>query len=268
MLFNKFPPLPFLIRKMLRFEEGIGIQLEIRAQSRNGGTLTIRGITREGIFIFSHVISSAGALSTERFSIPDIPITVTVTDRVGTIPQGDTYAILSLLVSGELIQELTAGFVFRDKGITYPNPVTPTQRPNGGHLFESVITAPPAGSNHIITVSPNFTHHVIWAQVNFTTSSTVASRRMRFDIDGPNGSFFRAIADVDQLAGVTRNYFFASYPTLPGTTHDTTILVSIPPNLILPGNSVIRTRIFNLQGGDELGAMNLYFESFPQRVPA
>ena len=263
---NKFPPLPFLTRKMLNFEEGNGIQIEIRSQSRSGGSVTIRGMTREGLFIFVHQMATAGALTVETFGIPDIPIMLTVVDRTGSKDQGNTYIVINLLIDGEVIQELTAGLVQRDKGITYPNAPTPNQRPNGGDISSFAIGNPAAGAEFAFVSPTNQAYRLMWVRFRLITDATVANRRVHLVLGDSAGISFDAIAGAVQTASQNIFYTAAAFPSMPIASDDNDILIPIPGNLIFTGESEINTKTTNLQAGDNFGTGDAVVEVFLQRL--
>ena len=262
----KFTSFPFLIRKMLKFEEGNTIQLEIRSQAISGGSITIRGMTREGIFVFVHKLVAGGALTAQSFAIPDVPIMVTAVDRLGQQDQGNSYVVLSLLMDGEVVQELTAGPVQRDKGITFPNSSTPTQRPDGGKITSFALGNPAAGSEFAFSSPANQSYRLLWVRFRLITDATAAIRRVHLVLGDSGGVGFDAIAGAAQTASQNILYTAAAFPSMPVAADDNDILIPIPNNLIFTGESEIKTKTANLQAGDDFGVGDAVVEVFLQRL--
>ena len=123
-----FSSLPFLVRKMLTFEHNAVFSLRIVSQGNAARRIHIRGITKEGPFVFAHTTDAGGFFATEDFRIPDVPIMVSVVDQSTAFKQGECYVTLSLMVNGNVLYDLCSGLVYNNKGVSYPASNNPDQR--------------------------------------------------------------------------------------------------------------------------------------------
>ena len=122
---------PFANRDMLAFQHGAAFGLRIVSQSTSGAALIIRGMTSEGLFSFLHFPTDNSIIATSDFRISDVPIWVTVTDKDGSLVQGDIYVTLSVTINGDILYELCSGLVYRQKSISWPYNNSQDIRPGG-----------------------------------------------------------------------------------------------------------------------------------------
>lgn len=261
-MFHKLPSLPFLVRKMLNFEHGISIQLRLRTRANSSEDLLITGITREGIFKFRHDSQGDGSAVTSTFSLPDIPTMVSVTPRVGNIQPGQTFAVLSLLINGEIIAELASGLVYQGKGLSWPATNNPNSRIGGGFLFQESPAGPAAGAE--ISVQPDTAEvwRIYGVHFRLVTDANAANRRVHLGFAFGGDAAIEAFADIDQPESTTREYHCAAWGTLPSRADDDDILIPIPIDLIIPTGGTIFTSTTNLQVGDQFGQIGLQLDRF------
>ena len=112
--------IPFITRDMLSFGRTTSLKLRVVSQANAVATFYIRVVTREGKSKFSATTLSTGAMSTSTFNIPDIPTLISVRDDDGNFTQGSCYVTLSLLMDNDVVYELCSGYIYQQKGISWP----------------------------------------------------------------------------------------------------------------------------------------------------
>lgn len=252
---------PFLNRKMLAFEQGSAFALRISSQTVASGSLTIRGMTREGIFTYTHTLTSTGLIVTETFPLPDFPIMVSVVDESGAIAEGDCYATLSLLANGDKLHELAAGYVYQSKSISYPASIAQPHRPDCSHLQAIDSANPAAGAELSITVPDGVQWELLGIVFSLVTDATVANRRVHVNIGGVGNFQLNCFGNTDQAASLTRQYNCSPVGVIPDEIDDNDIIIPIPAGIFLDQGMKIITQTTNFQAGDNFGAMTVLVKS-------
>ena len=253
---------PFLTRKMLSFEHSTRFQLKLSSQSRIAGTLLIRGFTREGIFTFTHTVGTTGVITTENFSMPDIPIMLSVQTASTTIEQGDCRVSLQLMLNGDSLMELCSGFIYSQKALSWPYSNTSDYIPGHGRLITVNSTNPVAGAEPSIEVPAHQVWRFIAARTQLVAAAAAASRRVHLVIDTGNSMVIDCFSGVDQIISETKAYSFANFGHIPDETDDNDILVNTPAGLWLPEGGQIRTETTNLNAGDDFTTLKADVELF------
>lgn len=251
---------------MLQFEHGAVFQLRILGQSNTTVTLTIRGLTREGPFSFKHTIITGSAVTAQDYKIPDIPIMLTVENDTQNLYQNDCYIAASLLLNGDKLHELCSGFVYRQKSISWPYSNTVDIIPGHGRFKSIEGLNPAAGAECSMSVPADQVWHVLYFYVQLVTDATVANRRTHLVFNNNNGPYIEAFSSVDQAASLTRNISAAQFGHVPDEIDDNDIIIPIPQNMWLLGESQIATATVNKQAGDNYGKpivlVEQYFQAF------
>lgn len=254
--------LPFLTRDMLAFKHGLRFQLRIDTHSFASGSIFIIGFTREGTFKFSHTPNTDSLVKTETFQIPDMPIMVSVIDGSGIREQGQTYAQLNLVINGDILHQLTSGYVYGRKGLSWPLSNVQDMRPGGGALVGRQSSNPAAGAelSHLIPQGQQW--RIRGMSFTLVTDATVVDRTVHILVSAGGGASYDFIAPVVQPASETKLY--TCYPASVGgqTNGGNDIHIPIPPDFLLPTLSTIATETTNLQAGDNFGVMTFDLEMF------
>src|SRR3990167_5730934 len=169
---------PFANRDMLAFQHGAAFGLRIVSQSTSGAALIIRGMTSEGLFSFLHFPTDNSIIATSDFRISDVPIWVTVTDKDGSLVQGDIYVTLSVTINSDILYELCSGLVYRQKSISWPQISSLDMRPGGGKIVDKTGNDAAAGAETGITVPAGQIWRFIGAELNVVMSVQAATRRV------------------------------------------------------------------------------------------
>lgn len=258
--------LPFLTRNMLAFEHGLSLSLRIDMQADAAVTLAIRGMTREGMFTFNATTPSTSLITSAEFRIPDVPIYITVEDVARTLLQGSAFITVSLLANGNVIQQLTSGYIYAQKALSWPNTSQVDLKAGGGKIALITIAAPAVGAQFDSAVPRGEIWKVLSLSFDLTTSATAANRRMIVFFSTTGSAVIRCFGATNQTASLTRTYVAAQYGTMPADTIDQTNLINIPQDIQLIGAAAaggrIATEIFNDTANDTLGSMFVVVEKF------
>lgn len=261
---EEFDPrsLPFLTRNMLAFDHGLAFGLRLQTQTNQAVNLTVRGMTREGVFTFSFATNGNGELQSANFRIPDLPIMVSVTNPDGEFEQGDCFVSLSLTSSDDVLHELCSGFVYSQKSISYPAASNVDARPNGGRLRVASSSNPAAGAELSITVPGGRFWLVRAVRFQLVAAAAAASRRVHLVFSSSSTPLFEAFSSVDQIISETRNYSAAHFGAGLDELDDNDILIHIPDFVFVPEDGTITTETTALNAGDNFGVMSVTVEEF------
>jgi hypothetical protein len=254
--------LPFLSRKQLAFEHGQSLSLRLTYYSDNNSFVTIKGLTREGTFTYQATITGDKSFHTVDFRITDFPIAVSVFDTSADFAQGRLFAILSLVVNETPLFDLCSGYIYRNKGLSYPMVQSADIVPNLGFLKEVESADPAAGANATYTCPSGVILKLIGASITLVTDATVANRRMHLEYVGNNGGYLEWWGLAEQAASLTYRYSFSAVGHVPSDTSNNVYSIAIPPNITLYNGDVLRTQVAGLVAGDNMGALALLCEQF------
>lgn len=259
--------LPYLLRDMLRFEGSVSFGLRLQIRSYVGGSLTIRGCTREGIFTYKQVIVGSTTMQTFNFRVPDVPVVVSVIDEALNRIQGTTYCSLSLTTNDETIYKLCSGYVYDMKGISYPQTFSEDYIKGGGYLFTEVTADPGAGAMWSIPVTDGQMWRIKAIETTLVTDATVANRRVHIKISTAAGPIIDMFSNIDQGATQTVRYVCASYGATIDELDGGVMLLNLPPDIYLvPGDSIDVT-ITGGVAGDNLSTGSALVEKFIAPLP-
>ena len=253
---------PFVTRDMLSFQHGVAFSLRVSTQATVATTLTIRGLTREGVFTVRVATTSDGVLNIENFRIPDIPISVVVIDSSTSNLQGRVYAVVNLVANGDILQELCAGYVYGPKGISYPAGSSQDMRPNGGFIDLKTSANPAAGAEITYSIAAGRSQLIKAIDFSITTDANVANRRVHIVFSMFSTRICEVFSDVDQAAGTTRVYSVMAMGDIPDRIDDNDIIIPMPANILLTGAATITTETTNIQVGDNISAANVLVEEW------
>jgi len=253
---------PFTVRDMLAFQHGAAFGLRIVSQSSSTAPVIIRGMTSEGLFAFTHIPTDNSIIATENFRISDIPIWVSVTDKAGSLVQGDTYITLSVTINSDILYELCSGLVYRQKSISWPQISSLDMRPGGGKIVDKTGNDAAAGAETGITVPAGQIWRFIGAELNVVMSVQAAARRVGLLFNLVSGTDILCAASADQIASETWKFSCAAYGSNVTPPSELTAQINTPRDLLLlPGDNVQSSTV-NIQTDDNYAPIILRVEQF------
>ena len=259
---KKTDSLPFITRNMLDFEYASKFELVVFTRAFSLGQIRIVGATKEGTFTYRATTTTSTAGDTARFTIPDLPIWVSITDPDGDFKQGNLFVKVELSLNNDLIHSLCMGYVCQYKSLTWPMISTQETAPTIGQMDVTTSADPAAGAELTYTMNDAETWRIIAITFTLVTDATVTNRRVHIQFNPKQNGIFDIPCSVDQGASLTRKYHCVPIGTLGAYSDDNDIIIPIPDNLFLQGESKITTQTTNLQLGDNLGVMTIHRERF------
>lgn len=247
---------------MLGFEYATSFQLQIRSKATAVRTIDIRGITKDGPFIFKHITTADSGTKTENFSLTDLPIFVSVLDPVGLLGAGGGYITLNLVINGNALYNLVAGYTGFNTVLSWPPAAYEPQTIPSGRQIPLVGADPAAGAEISVTNDAEEQWVILGISFTLVTDATVANRMVHLVFKEGSFVYAECIAGLAQGASLTRKY--TCYPTTPGGTlaEDNDIIIPIPRRIKMMDTNDIITETTNLQAGDNFGAPTLLFERY------
>lgn len=260
--------------------------------SRNPARVQDQDELRFGVTtgIASIVVACAGILRNDNGEDSAFNMVVAATsDRVETVLQNNIGAgtILhcqSALVSGTNVDRgiFVNARIVREAGATdQPQFTLFSGYLDGGHQpsfpydtlraplegpgrIRSITGTNPAANTEITeTVPAGALWRLLGTRFQLVTDANVANRTATLIVDDGTNTIWQADANATQAAGVTRNYNFFPWSTLP-TAAGTEIFGFVPPNMLLQAGFRIRTSTANIQVTDNYGAPILLVEEWLQ----
>ncbi len=247
---------------MLAFEHGTPFSIEITSRSHAATPVSIRGLTREGVFTFSHTPLATSAAKTESFRVPDIPIMISVIDPSGAAVQGSCFVQLKLKANDDVLLEFCSGYVYGTKSLSWPAGNSSDIVPQHGR-FESDVSPsnPAAGANFSYTVPTGEIWRVFGMTFRLTTDANVANRRVFPYFSCASGTY-RFWANEDQAASLTHDYVGHVGESPPTTLYTTYHHLPMPRDVWIRGNGTIGIIVDNKQAGDQLFGIKFMQERF------
>ena len=261
---DNFPQFPFLTRKMLDFGAKSQLDFEITSFATVAANLSIRVLTKEGIFKVEHGTQNNGSPSTEVFSIHDIPIFISVVDDADAFDQGECYVKLSFRINGEIVMQLGAGYVHQQKALSWPwvNQSEPVV--GGGRLKVITGADPAAGAEFTVTVPTNRMWKLLSVRCLFVAAAGGGTRKPHLVLNDGSNDF----ADYPPTDGADASqslfFMFAPLGAASPSNSDNDLMVNIPGNLSLPEGFVIKSLTEGFAGGDNWATPFLFVEEYMQ----
>jgi hypothetical protein len=254
--------LPFLVRKMLNFEQQIKFELVLNGASPTPEDLVISGATREGLFSFRMKTDAGQILTEAKFQVPDIPIWISVFAPIANLRRGDCWASVRLRMSENDIHQLCSGYIYGKIGITWPAVNFEKPEPIEGHVVTSLTSSPGAGDEFDIDFASKTSNLVKVIKFTFVTDANVADRTVALLLDVGNIEGIRIISATPQAAGLTKTYHcFANSPG-GAVAGNGAILMPLPAQCLIQGGGGIKSVTENLQAGDYFANIYISAEVF------
>lgn len=253
---------PFLTRKMLDFEFAATFALKLDLQSLAEGDFIISGATKAGVFKYVFSSVGNGSAETATFNLDDVPIFVSVTSPAGAVNKGIAYAILSLIINGDLVHQLAGGNVYALNAISWPNTGIKEPGPDIGNIEDISVDDPATGAEIFKEVPSRTIWKVKGVRFNFTTAAAAANRVVHLLFTRGGVVFAECICPTTQIISQNRNY--TAYPTNAGASmaDDNDIIIPIPNDIILGVEDEIKTLTTAINAGDAFTGVKIIVESF------
>ncbi len=258
------PSLPFFTRDMLRFGQQAKVELRIDMQADTAAALSISGITREGSFTYKATTPSNSLNTSQTFGLSDIPIMVSVRDTAGVLEQGSAFIALSLVVNGDIVQQLTSGLVYNQKALSWPQTQQVDLRPGGGRIQRILPTTPAANVDIQKTVPAGEVWKIRDITFLITTGAAVANRRAKIYISTPHDATLWMWADTDQTASTTRIYHAGNIGSGSAGASNLDIFIPLPSDMLLFAGDTIGMTAENRQAADQMTPDEITIEKYFQ----
>lgn len=259
---NEQMTVPFLTRAMLRFGNKAKLELKLTLISDGTSEVVVRGLTQSGTISFKGRPNGSSSRKNITVQIPDIPTLVSVIPVADTVPHGEIYAALSLVVNGDVVFFLVSGLISSTKGLSWPNADLTDMIPGRGQFIERASSNPAAGALPSINTIANTMFRVHSARVTLVTDANVADRRVHFRFLGGSIGFYNVFGNVNQTASQTREYVAMPIGAIPAEEHDEKVIVPLPNELWVNGEGLFDIEVTNLQAGDDLNNLRVLTEEF------
>ena len=255
--------LPFLTRKMLKFEHGAAFSLEITLVSVSADPITIRGFTSEGPFVFSIIPGTTAVKETFSRRIPDIPIFLSVTRAADEAAQNMAYVMVELGINGNVSCVLCQGYPNGTSGISWPYTLPITKLQDVGEPIVIAVADPAAGVNWNYTVLANQFLLVKTVTQHYTANATAANRRLILTLR--SGANYK-VAEIPSAATIVASQDSKLTWLAGGAAIDDQIGLYqtsvLPDSLFLPPDSLISVAAINKNAADQHYDIRIYAQRY------
>lgn len=257
---------PFPTRDLLKWASKEQFRIRLAVAGDIAGTVSMRVMTRQSLSDAERDTSDDGLIQERILGVDDFPVFVGIVDRDNAFDPGQCWASATLEIGGQEAITLCSGFVFGNKGVSWPNANLADPNPNLGRVTSLDTADPAAGAETTITVPAGELWRLLGANVDLVTDSTATNRRPALHIsDGANLDLVFTNGS-DHVADLTHHVVWSHYGDTPVRLKDNNSFNIIPAWLYVPPGGVISTVTANLQAGDNYGAMSLIVEKFVGQV--
>lgn len=256
------PQLPFLTREMLKFGNKTPMKIRLNVAADIIGTLILQGITRSGLISLEARTSNDGKLNTTEIGIDDFPIMISVTDKTKFFSPKQCWVSVELEMFDQEIVTLCSGFVYLDKGVSYPAITQEDNMPGRGYIVEEVTLNPAAGDEILETIPAGEKWLVHSASVTLVTSAAGGTRKPHFVFRNDNGNELHVFSYANIATSKTTLLCLGQYGYVPDAEDNDVIPFSAPPNIWMLPAGTITTETNGMMSGDNYGLMTLIVEKF------
>jgi hypothetical protein len=240
---------------MLSFKHGSSFGLQLLLISTSVLPVEIRGMTKEGPFNYKIVPNGLSTAVNYTFTLPDIPIMVSVSVFQTAGSTVTNFGQLYLTVNGNRCNMLTQGEFSTAFSLSWPNSpeIAPVQAV--GTLQRISIGTTSAG-NDIDTVIPdNQCLDVVDIDIPFTASAAVANRTIKLQCGtlGTGQHYLVRTSGTAITASQTVETHFIPGGTTGIITAGAAHEVALPQRVLLRPGTQIATVTTNLQAADQFG---------------
>ena len=247
---------------MLTFEGMAVFELVVQSQGSTAGSIKIVGTTREGPFVLTHTPSVDRGLTTEKFRLPDFPILISVIDKGELYKRGECYVRVNVAINGDIVQQIAAGYVYQQVGLTWPITNIQEPMPPVGLLYTFNGTNPGVGNEIQESVPDNALWKINSVRFLLSAAAVAVNRvvHLIFQVDATTK--FDCISNTAQTSGQAINY--SCFPNLVGgsSANDDDIIIPIPQGILLPALSTIITETTALDVNDNFTGIEISVEEF------
>lgn len=257
-----FPQLPFLTREMLKFGNLTPMKIRLNVAADIIGTLILRGITRSGMINLEGRTSADGKLNTTEIGIDDFPIILSVTDKSKFFSPKQCWVSVELEMFDHEIITMCSGFVYLDKGVSYPAITQEDNIPGKGFITEEVTLNPAAGAEILETVPAGEKWLIHSLSVTLVTDASGGTRKPHFVFRNDNGATVRIFSYANIATSKTTLLSVAQFGQIADADDNNVVPIVLPPNLWMLPAGTITTDTNGIMGGDNYGGMTLVVEKF------
>lgn len=247
---------------MLRFGQTAKIELRVDMQADTAADLSISGITREGAFTYKATTPSNSLNTSISFGLSDIPIMVSVRDTAAALVQGSAFISLSLVINGNIVQQLTSGYVYNQKALSWPQAQQVDLRPGGGKLTTVVGANPGAGNEFSVTVPAGELWKLHSIAFVFNPSAVVGNRFVKVSITSFGQEILEITPTAYQVTGGEYDFWIGEFGTTQYGKFDIAVQSSLPTGLVVGPGGIIQSFTDTIDAGDDYSAPIIHIEKY------
>lgn len=134
-----------------------------------------------------------------------------------------------------------------------------------GEFILLTNNTPPAGQEHSMPIPSGYCWRIMSANVALVSNATAANREVSLRIDNGSGSILFSPSRQNQIASLTRTYFWAIGQSTTTPVTQTSFTAPLPDHFYACsgtgfGTWNVQTLTVNLQGTDQFSSLNVWIE--------
>lgn len=217
------------------------------------------------MILLKHLTTNDRVLTTQNYSLSDYPIWM-VASTPGQVFTGAIYCQLDLTIGGQSVYTLWAGYLSRNRRLTWPPARTDPETSGKGRVVSETGTNPAANTEIAEVIPTNAIRVLDSFKVTLDTDGNAADRLIKMVIgDGTDPLYTLAAGDVVTANEVMTVIWVRDYNKAE-TAFDgaNEIRMPLPEMDLLPQAYTIDTVTDNLQAGDDFTAPIMKFKEWLQ----
>ena len=237
-------------------------QLQIESWSNSARTLLIRGATDGGPFAEQHTTNADRSRATDTFELHGSPTMLQVSPETAPVRRGECYVRATLLLDGEPVLRLSAGYLTDSKTLSWPPGVFEAFTDGPGLIRVVTGTDPAANTEITETVPTNARWKIRAIYFLLATDAAVVNRAVELRFDDGTDPLYQISCIQVQTASLNWNYFAGLLgESRQGTIATASINLKLPDVVLFQGYR-IRTLTGSLQATDNYGAPLIEIEEW------
>jgi hypothetical protein len=243
--------LPFLTRSMLDFQQGKQISIEVDIFTDGVSTFTLKGFTMEGPFQYNITTPAGISAGIYKFSVPDIPIILTLGTRFDGLPMNYAKATAYLAINASRYGVLLQGSLNGFNSLSWPNQLPFTEEQKRGRFGTYGLTPQAAGVELDDTISTLQWIKLKFIKIRLVAAVAAANRRLTLLVTPPGQQTMIFTTNVTQTSGQTKDYIFIESGATIDDQINNIIQTPLMADFWLTPGTRIQTLTANLNAGDQ-----------------
>lgn len=237
-------------------------QIQIESWSNSAREILLRGHATGGPFAEVHTTNADRSRASDTFEIHGVPVSIQASPSAAPVRRGECYVRITLLLDGEPVQRLSAGYLTDSKTLSWPPGIFEGFTEGPGLIRVLSGTNPAAGAEWLETVPTNARWRILDIFAKLTTDANVANRSAILRLDDGSSKIWDIVTAYVHAASTVINYHWLPQSLKESTAIQSNIMVPLPPALYAFQGYRLGSQTTNFQAGDDWIAPEILIEEW------